>query len=179
MTEAQPVYSQHIPSWSSSTLSYQHLVTCQRMLKQDLQQIATKCSQHYNAMLQGALNHRRPPTVNNRGWNGQRVYQAILHPPTFRAQQWLAIKLSEDTAQRHRASQGLENRRTGPDLGLANKQGHADVVELVINQLHFSPNDHVKVCAHVCGCMSEDVYVHVFVCCVCMGGGSCCTTSMW
>ena len=36
-------------------------------------------------------------------------------------------------------------------LHIAAKKGHVDVVELVIDQLHFSANDQVKVCVQ-CGC---------------------------
>ena len=42
-------------------------------------------------------------------------------------------------------------------LHWAAKEGHVDAVELVINQLHLSPNDRVKVCVCVC------VRVHVCV----------------
>ena len=39
-------------------------------------------------------------------------------------------------------------------LHWAAKQGHVDAVELVINQLHLSPNDRVKVC---CACVRMSV----------------------
>ena len=38
-------------------------------------------------------------------------------------------------------------------LHIAAKKGHVDVVELVIDQLHFSPNGQVKVCVqYECAC---------------------------
>ena len=38
-------------------------------------------------------------------------------------------------------------------LHWAAKEGHVDMVELVIDQLNFSPNDYVKVCVQcVCAC---------------------------
>ena len=48
-------------------------------------------------------------------------------------------------------------------LHWAAKKGHADAVELVINQLHLSPNDRVKVCVCVCVCMSVCL-VHSLLC---------------
>ena len=48
-------------------------------------------------------------------------------------------------------------------LHLAAKKGHVDVVELVINQLHLSPNDRVKVCVCVCVCMSVCL-IHSLLC---------------
>ena len=46
-------------------------------------------------------------------------------------------------------------------LHLAAKEGHVDVVELVINQLHLSPNDRVKVCVCMCVhvCVSNTQFV--------------------
>ena len=43
-------------------------------------------------------------------------------------------------------------------------------MELVINQLHLSPNDHVKVCAHICVGVCLKMYMCMSLCVVCIWG---------
>ena len=73
--------------------------------------IATKCSQHYDTVLQGTLNRRCSPTANNQRRNGERVYQAKFHQPTPAHGNGLPSNFQRprDTALWHRASQGMGN----------------------------------------------------------------------